>query len=289
MKSFRNPKYLERYEDVFFELETPLNTGNPGNNNSQKKDAYRFVVDNTGEVTPFDWFNVRISMTFKVQTMANVNLVANDENNIVNGSHSLINKFDVKLNGRKVYECNNANHAVNIKNLLGYSPDYAQSTATNEFFYLITTREPRTQEATASLGAKARKALLGTSVNVATGIPFNRYSFFESLQNELLPSTRLEINLQIESDGNLIWREGGAACCVMITRMQLVVPRITFNSEGQSLYIDQFMKPHKWTYLLENIKRSNSTKRRAGVFSNHQWNRTTKTCVCVHHQCCKCR
>ena len=52
MKSFRNPKYIERFEDVFFQLETPLNTGNPGNNRSQKKDGYRFVVDNTGEVTP---------------------------------------------------------------------------------------------------------------------------------------------------------------------------------------------------------------------------------------------
>ena len=65
MKSFRNPKYLERYEDVFFELETPLNTGDPGNNNSQKKTGYRFVVDNTGGVTPFDWYNARISLDFK--------------------------------------------------------------------------------------------------------------------------------------------------------------------------------------------------------------------------------
>ena len=55
MKSFRNPKYLERYEDVFFELETPLNTTAPANDASQKKTGYRFVVDNTGEVTPFDW------------------------------------------------------------------------------------------------------------------------------------------------------------------------------------------------------------------------------------------
>ena len=39
-----------------------MNTGNPGNNRSQKKDGYRFVVDNTGEVTPFDWYNARISV-----------------------------------------------------------------------------------------------------------------------------------------------------------------------------------------------------------------------------------
>ena len=26
MKSFRNPKYIQRYEDVVFDLETPLNS-----------------------------------------------------------------------------------------------------------------------------------------------------------------------------------------------------------------------------------------------------------------------
>ena len=231
MKSFRNPKYIERYEDVFFQLETPLNTGNPGNNRSQKKDGYRFVVDNTGEVTPFDWYNARISVGFKVQKMDNTNLVANDENNIVNGSYSLIHDLDIRLNGKHVYDCNDANHCVNIKNILEYSPGYAQSTATNEFFYLDTSREPRFQEAAVSAGAKKRKALLGTSVVVNTEIPLNRYSFFESLMDELLPSTRLELNLEIESDDNLIWRTGGVACRVMITRMELIVPRITFNSE----------------------------------------------------------
>ena len=42
------------YEDVIFDLETALNTTVP-NNAYQKKDGYRFVVDNSGEVTPFDW------------------------------------------------------------------------------------------------------------------------------------------------------------------------------------------------------------------------------------------
>ena len=266
MKSFRNPKYIERYEDVFFQLETPLNTGNPGNNRSQKKDGYRFVVDNTGEVTPFDWYNARISVGFKVQTMANANLVANDENNIVNGSYSLIHDLDIRLNGKHVYDCNDANHCVNIKNLLEYSPGYAQSTATNEFFYLDTFREPRTQEAAVSAGAKKRKALLGTSVVVNTEIPLNRYAFFEALRDELLPSTRLELNSEIESDDNLIWRTGGAACRVMITRMELIVPRITFNSEGQSLYMNQFLKLHKWVYLRENVEKSNSSTQRSGNF-----------------------
>ena len=74
------------------------------------------------------------------------------------------------------------------------------------------------------------------------------------------------MNIQIESDGNLIW-QAGAACRVMIMRMQLIVPRITFNSEGQTLYIQQFLKPKKCTYLRENVERSNSMTQRTGISS----------------------
>ena len=48
--------------------------------------------------------------------------------------------------------------------------------------------------------------------------------------------------------------------------MQLYVPRITFNSDGQSSYMSQYRKNHKWTYLRENIERSNSSQQRAGHF-----------------------
>ena len=67
------------------------------------------VADNTGEVTPFDWYNSRISVDLNVQKMNNTNIAVEDRNGIVNGSHSLIKDIDVKLNGRKVYDCNDAN------------------------------------------------------------------------------------------------------------------------------------------------------------------------------------
>ena len=47
-------RIFEQYEDVIFGLETALNT-TVANNAYQKKEGYRFVVDNSGEVTPFDW------------------------------------------------------------------------------------------------------------------------------------------------------------------------------------------------------------------------------------------
>ena len=267
MESYRNPKYVERYEDVIFELETPLNSV-VANNRSQKKDGYRFVVDNSGEVTPFDWYNAHLGISFKVNKLADGTAIAgNDTNGIVNSIHSFIKNFDVKMNGKKVYDCNDANHCVNIKNLLEYSPGYAQSTATNEFFHLDTYRstEIRPAQAAYNKGFAERKVLLGASVVVTRELPLNRYSFFEALERNLLPSGRLELNIEFESDANLIW-QAADDCRVVMTKLQLIVPRITFNSEGQSLYMSKFLKPYKWTYLRENIERSNSTTQRAGHF-----------------------
>ena len=267
MESYRNPKFVERFEDVIFELETPLNTV-VANNRSQKKDGYRFVVDSSGEVTPFDWYNARLGISFKVNKLADgSNIAGNDHNGIVNSIHSFIRNFDIKLNGKKVYDCNDANHCVNIKSLLVYSPGYAQSTATNEFFHLDTSRaaEERSAQATYNKGFAERKLLLGTSSVVTRELPLNRYSFFEALEKNLLPSGRLELNIEFESDANLIW-QAADDCRVVLTKLQLIVPRITFNSEGQSIYMSKFLKPYKWSYLRENIERRNSTTQRAGHF-----------------------
>ena len=136
MKSFGDPKYVERYEDVIFDLETALNT-TVANNSNQKKDGYRFVVDNSGEV----------SLDFKVNLLANGgNIAVNDYNGIVNRSYSFLKHFDIKLNGMKVYDCNYANHAVNINNFLEYSPSYAENTASNEFFFLDKSRNAEKRE-----------------------------------------------------------------------------------------------------------------------------------------------
>lgn len=100
MKSYRNPEYVERLEDVVFELETPLNT-TVENNMSQKKEGHRFIVDSSGEITPFDWYNARLRVSFKVNKLADgANIAANDHNGIVNGIHSFVKNFDTNLNGK---------------------------------------------------------------------------------------------------------------------------------------------------------------------------------------------
>ena len=174
-----------------------------------------------------------------------------------------------------MYDCNDVNHAVNIKNLsillLEYSPGYASSTATNELFYLDTNRHAeeraRAAQANYNKGFALRKAQLGASNTVSIELSLNRYSYFEALQDRLSPNGRNEISIDIDSDANLVW-QAGADCRIVFSRMQLVVPRIAFNSEGQTLYLDRFVKKEsqKWTYLKEQIYRSDSTRQRIGVF-----------------------
>ena len=301
MKSFRVPQYLERYEDVVFDLEQSLNT-RPGNGQYQNKNTMKIVADNTGETTPFDWYNARVSVDFKVNKLVdNSDLALTDHIGMVNGSNTLIKKLSVVANGRQVYDCDYANHCVNVKNLLEYNPSYAKSVGTNEFFFPDTTRHAdekkytrRTVEHRQNVagnaddrglmlddvnvnynkGFAARKALLGTSALVNCEIPLNRYSFFEELQDKLLPNMKIDLNIELENDKNMIWRGGdnppadaaGTSYLYVVERLQLFVPRLVFNSEGQKLYMENYLTPYKWTYLKETVFTNNLTTQNSGYF-----------------------
>ena len=273
MTNYRNSKFIERYEDVVYELDTQLNLA-IANNASQKKEGYRFVADNTGETTPLDWYHARFNVDFKLVLLANGgNIAENDNNGMVNSAHSLIKKLLVKMIGIDVYTCSEANHATNIKNLLEYSQGYAKSQGTNEFFYIDNTRNAVENEfdftgagglARRTVGYNKgfanRKALLGVSTTVNVEILLNRYSFFQSLYLQLLPTSKIELEINIESDTGLVW-QGGADCRVVITKFQLIVPRIVFNAEGKNLYMNNYVNiqnPIKWTCLRELVSKSDA-------------------------------
>ena len=279
MKSFRTPRYLERHEDVVFDLENRLET-NPNDTQHQNRVGLKTVADNSGEfTTPFDWYNARLSVNFKVDKLVDHAAIAvNDTIGTVNGLNTLIKKIQVKAEGREVYDCDYANHCVNIKNLLEYNPSYAKSVGTNEYYFPDTSRQANvtkyntrtvadtggtnrrlaeSDNANYNKGFAARKLLLGASAEVNCEIPLNRYSFFEELQDKLLPNVKIELRIEMENDKNLIWRGDGQADAagttyrLIITRLQLFVPRLIFNSEHQKLYLENYLKPHKWTYLTE--------------------------------------
>ena len=297
MKCFRVTQYLERYEDVVFDLEQPLKF-DPNDTQYQNRDGMKIVADNTGETTPFDWYNARLSVDFKVDKLVDHAAIALDDNiGMVNGSNTLIKKLSVTANGRQVYDCDYANHCVNIKNLLEYNPSYAKSVGTNEFYFPDTSthadgskystervahtgqtgNQPKQMvdgdNPNYNKGFAARKTLLGASDEVNCKIPLNRYSFCEELQDKLLPNMKIDLNIEIDDDKNLIWRGDranadapGNSYRLIIKWLQLFVPRLVFNSEGQKLYMENYLKPYKWTYLKETVFTSNVSTQNSGHF-----------------------
>ena len=69
MSKYRKSKLIERYDDVVFELDTAL-ISNIANNAHQKKAGHRFIVDNSGESTPFDWYYARFNVDINLELMS---------------------------------------------------------------------------------------------------------------------------------------------------------------------------------------------------------------------------
>lgn len=174
---------------------------------------------------------------------------------------SIVKSITIRVNGIQVYDNTEANQTVDIKNFLEFDRSY-MNTASNYFYYLDSRR---TANVGTNTGFLARKTILGASVNVNSEIPLTRYSFFEVLEDQILPNTKVEIQVEIESDANLVW-ENDADCRVIITKFQLWVPRLQFNSKGQSMYMSQYLTTHKWTYLREMFESVTSLRQQTGSF-----------------------
>ena len=181
--------------------------------------------------------------------------------------------MSVVANGRQVYDCDYANHCVNVKNLLEYNPSYAKSVGTNEFYFLDTTIHAEEMKysrrrvlhgrnttnngdepgemlddvvANYNKGFASRKELLGLSAVVNCEIPLNRYSFFEELQDKLLPNMKIDLNIELEDDKNVIWRQGAADGMEQVT----VMLSKDFNFLCQDWYLTQKDKRCTWKIIL---------------------------------------
>ena len=263
-------------EDLVFDLEQPLII--PSNGNYQNRGNFKFAVDRES----LDWYNARLSLYFKLTKLNGTAITPTDKNGIVNGVNSFIKKISFGINGREVYQCNSPNHVVNIKNLLEFDTSYAETIGSNEFYYLDTTNSPNknkyltrqvqhgrnnensgwtprifieNENTTYNKGFDKRKKQLGNSSIVNCEIPLNRYSFFEALKDKMLPDSRFELNIEFESDNNLIWRGANDVCRVIITKLQLYIPQSTLITKT----------PPK-SYLNEYVMTSTDLRQREGNF-----------------------
>ena len=257
--NFRNPKYIKRYEYTYYDLQTPL-VSVVANDATQLKDGYRFVVDNSSESNPIDWYNAYLEVNFKLVTLADstVGIAAADNNANKNctttNGQSFINRIQVECNGSSVYDNMKANQSANILTKLKFTKSYADTVGKDQFFYLGTSRaaEGRAAQAAYNSGFEKRKKLTDGGVINEFSLPLNLYSYFAAFKNNLQPNLKTNIILHIEDDNNIVHRSATAPVSkVILTKLRLWAPKIIFNEDGVKTYVADYLKPKKWRYLKE--------------------------------------
>ena len=102
-------------------------------------------------------------------------------------------------------------------------------------------------------------ATKGDNIEVSCTIPLNRYSFFKSLETNMLPPSQIQISATLTDDNVLIYKTAATENArVVISKFLLWILRMIFNSTGLSYVMKTYMIPRSWTYLREMVQTLNN-------------------------------
>ena len=93
---FRSDKYLNRMEYYAYDLETDISTTIGGNNQEQMKNQHRFIIDNTAEINPIDWYNAFFEVEFKLVKLTDATDFDAADKCTMNNGLSLIKEMSFK-------------------------------------------------------------------------------------------------------------------------------------------------------------------------------------------------
>ena len=70
----------------------------------------------------------------------------------------------------------------------------------------------------------------------------------------MLPLSQIVIEVTLTNDDILIYKTAGSEnASVVVTKFNLWIPRMIFNSVGLSYVMKNYMIPTSWTYLYETV------------------------------------
>ena len=166
-----------------------------------------------------------------------------------------------------MYEANNIHKGIFIKNLLDFSDDFSRSVAKNQFWYLDSDATTVTDNNATNLAMRERALLSHEGEIVKTIIPLNRYSFFESLSDRLLPPLQLEFEIDLQNDEEMIFQNDETARRIVVRNFELWVPQLHLTGKGQTLANEKFLKTAQWKYLNETLHSSSARRDTNGMWS----------------------
>ena len=195
--------------------------------------------------------------------MDNTTFAAADAAATINGGFSLIKDIKAGFESARVLDLSNANHVANVKNLTEFSEEHSKRVGPRQFYYPDTATGAVIQKYTTlaldgnaqqvtptdntnyNKGFTKRKTLLTAGAENNIHLPLNRFGFFESLEERIPPNAKVNIEVRLEDDANVLFRANAAAAGrYIVTKFRLWIPFITLNDLGEKTYIEKFLKPY---------------------------------------------
>ena len=268
---YRQGDFLERYEEVVYDLQNPIKL--PANGAFQDKNSYKFYVESTGEVTaPNDWYNSYLEIEVEVNKKAdglpyalgNPTTPA-DNITFASDAYSIIRELNVKYGGVQVIDTPNVNESVAIRNKAEYSSAYlAQATST--LFYPDSGTGAASCATNAGFASKAKLTNAAGGVNLI--VPLNKYSFFAASQDVVYPTGKMELNITLERDENVLYKDKAlvAEGRYVVTKMRLWVPKMELNSAGLNKFSSALTEKRTWGYMADRVETSPVSTLQTGTF-----------------------
>ena len=125
------------------------------------------------------------------------------------------------------------------------------------------------------MGFEARRILTQAVQNDGGGgaksineiIPLNRYSFFEELEDKMIPPMQFTFELTLNDDAELIHKAAAAADGrVVVTRLYLWLPKMIPKDSAYGEFVGDFLKPSKWVYMRDLYNQSANTRAIQNMF-----------------------
>ena len=170
---------------------------------------------------------------------------------------------------------NDTNYAMVTKNLMELSNEYINTAGKRCFIYpdLIetidiekykidgTTKAVEGDNDTYNSAFHKRMNLTRNTLDLI--IPLNSMEFFQSMRNTLLPPTKVEITVDIESDSILLYKTGGLAeGKITMNNIFLCYEKLSLNAANKLLYTKFLSTPQTIKFYRESINTQTSLKNR---------------------------
>ena len=228
---------------------------------------YIFRIAGHQDYLPIDWFNSFLYFDLEIKKTNNTTYAAGSKIALASDSASLINAFKFESDSRQIYYVNDINYGMVVKNLMEMSNECINTVGQKSFIYpdlvdginiekytkSTTSPYPLLSE-NSTYNSSYHKRMTLTRSGIQTILPLKAMEFFASLQNVLLPPSKIEISVDIESDNILLYKDPAvAAGKVTIKNIYLCYEKLTLSAANKLLYTQFLSKQETIKFYRENI------------------------------------